>query len=329
MDRVAQLSSQQRMELFNETAARLGMTPFIAEKDFWVCWTLKQMFQDEVLSKQLMFKGGTSLSKVFNLITRFSEDIDLVLDWNVVCGDEDPLKSRSKTKQAALNKAINSEAIRYIADDLLGRFNQLTQPVCECRLDSDDGFVINVHYPAAFSDEYLRPVVRLEIGPLASWLPYSRHSIRPYSSEAFPDVFDERECFVNTIVAERTFWEKATILHCEAHRPVGNQQPPRYSRHYYDLAMMAKNKVKENALLDLEMLGTVVAFKKHFYDRGWAEYDLAKPGSFRLIPDGHVMMGLRKDYADMRQMIFGDYPSFDDVIDTLSKLELEINGLGR
>lgn len=327
MDGIARLSANERKDLFSQTASRKKMTPFIAEKDFWVCWTLKQIFQDKVLSKQLMFKGGTSLSKVFGLISRFSEDIDLILDWNIVTEGKNPLEERSKTKQRHLNHEINDNAASYIANDLLVRLNQLMQPVCECRLDTDDGLVVNVHYPAAFSDEYLRPEVRLEIGPFASWLPYDKYSIKPYSAEAYPDFFDDSECVVNAILAERTFWEKATILHHEAHRPDGNVQPSRYSRHYYDLAMMAKSDVKNKALADLEMLEAVVDFKKRFYARAWANYDLAKPGTFKLIPEGQVLAVLKKDYAGMRQMIFGSYPAFDEVMTILLDLESEINGM--
>jgi hypothetical protein len=90
--------------------------------------------------------------------------------------------------------------------------------------------VIDVNYPVAFPDDYLRSEVCLEIGPLASWLPYGERSISCYAAEAFPKLFDQRECAVKVIKAERTFWEKATILHHEAHRPEGNAQPPRYSR---------------------------------------------------------------------------------------------------
>ncbi|MDF1589221.1 MAG: nucleotidyl transferase AbiEii/AbiGii toxin family protein [Gammaproteobacteria bacterium] len=325
MDGVAQLPRQKREELFNETAARLGMTPFIVEKDFWVCWTLKQVFQDESLSKLLMFKGGTSLSKVFNLIKRFSEDIDLILDWNVVIGDENPLDQRSKTKQRTLNEAINEEAVRYIAAQLLPQLNHVVKPVCECQIDDHDPLVVNVLYPALFSDDYLRPVVRLEIGPLAAWLPFDEYSIRPYSADVFPNVFDKKECRVNAIVAERTFWEKATILHHEAHRPEGSIQPLRYSRHYYDLAMMAGSDVKQKALSNLDMLAAVVDFKKRFYDRGWAHYDFAKPGTLRLIPEDHVLRVLRKDYVEMQQMIFGESPSFDEMMTILAELETEIN----
>lgn len=115
MESVARLSSAQRRELFSETAARKGMTPAVVEKDFWVCWTLGRLFAHSLLSRLLMFKGGTSLSKVFNLIERFSEDIDLILDWRVVVGEDNPLAVRSATKQEAMNKAIDAKALDYIA----------------------------------------------------------------------------------------------------------------------------------------------------------------------------------------------------------------------
>ena len=178
-----------------------------------------------------------------------------------------------------------------------------------------------------FSDEYLRSEVLLEIGPLASWLPYESYSITPYAAEAFPDVFNEPQCEVNAIKAERTFWEKVTILHHEAHRPANNPQPSRYSRHYYDMYMMANSEIKEIALNNLSILDDVVNFKKRFYPRGWANYDLAKPGSIKLIPDDHILESLKKDYKAMENMIYGDYPDFNELISGIASLEQEINAL--
>lgn len=121
----------------------------------------------------------------------------------------------------------NSTLVRNCLDRL-----NLHSTVCFCRLEADEPFVINIDYPAAFHDDYLRSEVRLEIGPLASWLPYETRRISCYAAEAFPKVFDQSEFSIKVIKAERTFWEKATILHHEAHRPEGNEQPLRYSRHY-------------------------------------------------------------------------------------------------
>jgi len=253
MDKIARLSAQERSDLFSESAAEKGTTPAVVEKDFWVTWVLGQLFKTPELERVLMFKGGTSLSKVYHLIERFSEDIDLVLDWRVL-SEENPLAERSKTKQAQFNTRLNEQAQQYIGSELLERVDRALDGICGCNLDTDDPHVINIHYPAAFPDEYLRPEVRLEIGPLASWLPYEERRICSYAAEVFPEVFAQRECEVRVIRAERTFWEKVTILHHEAYRPKGNPQPPRYSRHYYDLAKMAQSSVKMQALADTGLL---------------------------------------------------------------------------
>lgn len=324
MDRVARFPARQRAELFSETATQKGTTPAVVEKDFWVTWVLNRLFREPDLARLLMFKGGTSLAKVYKLIERFSEDIDLVIDWRVLSGD-DPLAERSKTKQAQLNAAIKAQAQKYIGGELLRLVEAALDGVCSCRVDVEDPFVININYPAAFPDEYLRSEVRLEIGPLASWLPYENRSISCYAAEAFPDVFLQRGCTVKVIKAERTFWEKATILHHEAHRPEGNAQPPRYSRHYYDLARMAQSPVKEQALSDPGLLARVVAFKQRFYPRGWAGYDLAKPGTLELVPKGHVLSSVRSDYRVMENMIFGVVPGFEEILAVLLALQEEIN----
>ncbi len=113
MERVARLSARERSELFSETATQKGTTPAVVEKDFWVTWVLNRLFQESDLARLLMFRGGTSLSKVYHLIERFSEDIDLVLDWRVL-GGEDPLVERFKTKQTQLNAALNEQAQQYV-----------------------------------------------------------------------------------------------------------------------------------------------------------------------------------------------------------------------
>ena len=325
MEKVALFSSQKRSELFSETAARVSTTPAVIEKDFWVTWVLNQLFQEPVLARFLMFKGGTSLSKVYRLINRFSEDVDLILDWRVLTG-EDPLADRSKTRQDKLNKAINEQAQTYIGGELLQRIGSALGGICRCEIGGDDQHVINVRYPGAFPDTYMRPELRLEIGPLASWLPYEERTISCYAAEVFPDIFEKRECPVRVIKAERTFWEKATILHHEAHRPEGNPQPPRYSRHYYDLARMAESPVKDAALAELELLASVVEFKQRFYPRTWARYDLAKAGTIRLVPEGHVLAAVEADYRAMVNMIFGDMPDIGEIMRVLHRLQEEING---
>ena len=324
MNKIANLPKQQRSELFSETATLMNTTNSIVEKDFWVVWTLDKVFSDDRLNKILMFKGGTSLSKVFNLIGRFSEDIDLILDWRLV-SNENPLNDQeSKNKQVKFNEQINENAKEYIQNELLPIISQILWPLCTCII-AEDGFSINVRYPNAFDDNYLRPEILLEIGPLASWLPSDSFEISSFAAQKFPQVFSKTKCTVNTIVAKRTFWEKATILHHEANRPEESPMPTRYSRHYYDLAMMVQSEVKNEALADLNLLQNVVDFKQKFYPRTWAKYEEARIGTLKLLPPEFRLEALKKDYQAMQNMIFDKKLSFDEIINILKKLESEIN----
>lgn len=327
MDKVVRLPAAERNALFSESAARLGTTPAVIEKDFWVTWVLARVFAQPELARLLMFKGGTSLSKAYRLIERFSEDIDLILDWRVLGGD-DPLAERTKSQQVKLNVAMNEKAQTYIGGKLLPAVAAALDGVCTCELEGGDPHVVKIVYPGAFSDAYLRPEVRLEIGPLASWVPYEQKEISSYAAEAFPHVFEKAVCAVNVIRAERTFWEKATILHQEAHRAADKVQPARHSRHYYDLAMMALSPVKQAALADMGMLLSVAEFKQRFYPCAWARYDLAQPGTLRLVPEGAALDAVRGDYRAMVNMMFGKPLEFDEMMKVLQALETEINGGG-
>ncbi len=324
MDRIASFNKSQLRELFNETAIKKQVTPAIAEKDFWVTWVLSKIFADGYLSKILMFKGGTSLSKVFNIIERFSEDIDLVLDWNTVTQDN-PLLARSNSQQNKFNQSLNDSAHEFMQDQILPKLNELLQPVCQCELDDNAKLVIQVNYPAVFNDQYLRPQILLEIGPLAAWLPFGEYPITSFAAEIFPQLFTHVTCKVKAIVAERTFWEKATILHHEANRPADSKLPLRYSRHYYDLAMLASSPIKNNALAEISLLKDVVEFKQKFYPRNWAKYEDCLTGNLKLIPPEYRQKTLHDDYRQMRAMIFGSYPDFSEILDKLQQLENEIN----
>lgn len=323
MNKFALLANSDRQAVFGETANRMKTTSAIIEKDFWVVWVLDKVFTHPGLQKILRFKGGTSLSKVFHLIGRFSEDIDLILDWRKVTG-ENPYQERSKTQQSLFNDSINEQAVIFIANELLPIISDLLAPLCQCTIDKQNLHSINIRYPSAFKDTYLRPEILLEIGPLASWLPASSFAVRPYVADYFPELFAVRECQVETILAERTFWEKATILHQEAHRPAEKLIPSRYSRHYYDLALLAQSSVKDKALNDIGLLAEVVEFKQRFYPSAWARYELATFSGLRLVPDAYRLKELRRDYQAMQAMIFDKKLSFDEVFDYLKLLENDI-----
>ncbi len=333
MDNVALLRDQERQELFTATASARGVHPAVIEKDFWVCWVLKKLFESTDLASHLVFKGGTSLSKVHGLIDRFSEDIDLVLDWGLLGYGKDGLdpwaEQPSRTKLDQFNQEFNAKAGAYIQTTLCPQVSELLsmRPGIRVAVSTDEPQVVNVAYPAAFELSALRPEVRLEIGPLASWVPKDTYTITPYAAENFPSVFKSPTCSVVAITAERTFWEKATILHQQAHRKHDSVMPDGYSRHYYDLFRMSQATVKTNALADSKLLRDVVTFKERFYRSPWARYELAKPGSFKLIPAPVHNQQLQKDYDAMQPMFFSPPPGWPVIQAALAELEHEINSL--
>jgi len=330
MRNIANLPAADRRALFSNTASEIGLTDSIVEKDFWVCWTLDYLFHRCKWKNYLSFKGGTSLSKAYRLIERFSEDIDLILDWRVLGYDsEEPWMQRSNTKQDLFNKEANNKAAAFLQDSFLPVFynDALAELKSDfiMKIDTEDEQTVLFTYPQEFSDKTILQEIRLEIGALAAWTPAEQKLITPYAAEQYTSLFDEPETSVLTVMPERTFWEKTTILHREANRPADSSMPLRYSRHYYDLWCMANSWVKEKAFIELELLKKVVLFKEKFYRCPWAGYENALPGNMKLLPPQHSLSILEDDYEHMKSMIFGDKPAFTDLIKSIKGLEEEIN----
>jgi predicted nucleotidyltransferase component of viral defense system len=331
MKSVANLSKNEREELFLVTAREKSLPEAMIEKDFWVCWTLDYLFHDSPWKEHLAFKGGTSLSKCFDLIHRFSEDIDLILDWRlVVCEKDEPWAERSRTKQDRFNKAVNARTEIFLAEEFVPRleadFHKLLNESFQITIDSSDPQTVCFAYPHMFSEHAILPVIRLEIGALAAWTPTQEAVITSFAAEQYPQAFQQPSSVLRTVSPERTFWEKVTILHKEAFRTNG-KFPSRYSRHYYDLWCMTQSPVKNSAYKDLELLRQVVAFKDRFYPAGSAHYEMAKPGSMRLMPPEDCLSVLKADYEHMKNMIFGEQPEFDEILARIENTEKEINQL--
>ena len=324
MRRLIEENAEERMTLFIRCSRLKNIPLDMIEKDFWVCWALSRIFGDPQLHRILRFKGGTSLSKAFHLIERFSEDIDLILDWRLVT-QEDPMQSRSNAQQDKFNKRIQEESADYISHQLKEKISTVFDGECQVTADEDDGHIIWIEYPHERSTGYILPRVKLEIGPLASWVPHDVFPVIPYVGEAFPQL-GIQPFGVPTILAERTFWEKVTILHQEHFRPENLSVPSRFSRHYYDLFMMSSSSMCQQALENTELLRQVVDFKRKFYPREWARYDLASPGTIQLMPAEHSHTPLLHDYDSMKKMIYGAYPSWDEILAGLKNLEASING---
>ncbi len=334
MRNIAKIASKDREALFHNTAAKMGMTDAIIEKDFWVCYMLDYLFHRSAWKEHIAFKGGTSLSKAYGLIERFSEDIDLILDWRVLgYGINEPWEERSNTKQDIFNKEANTRAEVFLRDTFLPAVvADLTAELGEsiqCFIDENDPQTVKIVYPNSFSDISILQEIRLEIGALAAWTPVKVAEITPYAAQEYGRLFKQSSTDILTVLPERTFWEKVTILHREAFRDEARPFPTRYSRHYYDLYRMMQTEVKNNALADNDLLTRVVDFKDKFYRCPWARYDLAKRGTMRLMPPEYNLDKLRADYEHMQNMLFGNKPSFEEIMDGIAKLEAEINHIRR
>lgn len=194
-------------------------------------------------------------------------------------------------------------------------------------IDEDDEMVINFYYPQIFKPQYLRGCVRLEIGPLAEWLPSHITAITPFVAEQYPKIFEQKSTDVLTIDVERTFWEKLTILHKISHFPESKILPTRYARHLYDVYKMGKSSVKRAAYDKKELLEKDVAFKQKFYYAKNAHYETATLANIRLVPSSKVCEELKKDYKAMQNMIYGDVPDFQELLEYLEELQEEIHKL--
>jgi len=335
------LSPQRRALAFEQAATQRAVHPVIIEKDFWVCWLLGVLFSQPGLAPNLVFKGGTSLSKVFGVIDRFSEDVDLSVSPAFVGADVrdfDALASRTR-RDAALTEmqrlcSIKAQetiaplleaAIRDAVGAPAGGGSWLSYEL-DAQARSPN---LIFHYPATQTTgfNYVRRDVKLELGSLTDQQPVGRHAVRPWIAEAFPTLFADWQCEVTALDLSRTFWEKATILHAEHHRPEDQPMPDRYARHYADLVRLLQHAEAAAFMADKSLCARVADWKSRVFGRAWARYDLAKHGSFRLVPPAHRHAALAQDYAVMRPMFLREPPPFERLMAQLATAERTLNAL--
>lgn len=332
MNKFILLSNHEQREVFQSVSGAMGLRPEIIEKDFWVCFMLDHLFNKCIYKDAFVFKGGTSLSKVYHVIKRFSEDIDIILDWRKVLNkDEIPWADRSNTQQDQFNKKLNAKAALFYKEKLVPHLNdELERRLGKGQwvtIDEDDEMVINFFYPQLFEVDYLRDKLRLEIGPLAEWVPCHVATVKSFVADVYPKLFDNVVSNVLTIDVERTFWEKITILHKMANYPVDKALPLRYARHLYDVYCMIGSDVKNTAFERKDLLEKDIAFKRKFYYSKNAHYESAILSKVKIVPAGHILEDLKSDYSLMRNMIYGDYPSFEMILEGLRLLQDEIHEL--
>jgi hypothetical protein len=336
----ARLPIDQRLTYFQEVANRRGLTRLIVEKDFWVCFSLDLLFSTPAIADKLVFKGGTSLAKVYGVIKRFSEDIDLSVDpdWLGFGADNAPDGAKSRSQFEKRLERLNSRCVAAADQEIRPALERAIRdrlgpppgsgPYFTFELDGETRSpVLTFRYPTKepLRTGFIHPQVRLELGSLTDQRPVGLHDVRPWVAEDLPQMFARPSCSVVALEMERTFWEKATILHAEYHRPADKPIRSRLSRDCYDLCCMAAHPAGRRAMFDFRLLARVVRHKQTYFQSAWANFGTAKPGSLHLVPPASRLAELRAEYQRTQEMFTESPPAFDDMLAQLRSVEVEVN----
>lgn len=333
------LKAQTRADLFEEAAASLKTVGQSVEKDFWVCRVIDALFHGLPNRPKLFFRGGTSLSKGFNLINRFSEDIDLTISPfglgrpGTIKAEDDPTRVDASPSKIKKNiKKVSELAQAHVKKNVVARLQSLL-PDCEVRLIEDPkdqkGSEIEIEYQLVLPKRGT-PWVLVETGIRLGREPDEDITIEPYcqSSIAANGLdLNLKTSPVTMISPVRTMWEKCMLMHQinnKTHKSVQNDNFNKLSRHYYDVSRIANSKMGKDALSDLALMERIRNLATLSGHLTAGQLDAAEPGKIKLAPPADLRAKLEKDYADMAGMMFGKPPGFKDVCAALTDYEARL-----
>jgi len=337
---VATLSANERREVFTETGVRLGMAPFHVEKDFWVCWTLVALFTDSQIGPNLVFRGGTSLSKGWGLIQRFSEDIDLAMNrgWIEEVSEPDAgfsnasksqqerrLKNLRKKCRALIRKSIVprlSERLARIVEDAPARI------VLEAIDKARDPFVVYFRYPESGltpPSDYFQARVKLELSGRADGVPVSVRNVEPYVSDVFPRMVPAGQQYkIPCVQPIRTFWEKVALIHEQNTRPERAAPASRQSRHLYDVHQLwTAGGLTDDANENDVLFRTVMQHRNLFFAYNWVNHLELEQKDLVICPPKPELNLWHNDYRKMESMFIESAPAFEQVVATLRAIEAQ------
>jgi hypothetical protein len=326
------LRAGDQRDIIATASVETGRAESVVEKDIWLCLVLEQLFSMPG-AKAMAFKGGTSLSKVYGAITRFSEDVDVTIDYrnftpDITLQDFKELSGNQRRKQGdALKRSVAEYVAEVLKPYLESQLAALAGAGCGVEIAGEEGEEIRIHYPSRVRDkgDYLKEYVLVEFGGRNIIDPNAIHTIRPEITDLFPNViFPSAQ--VTVLAGERTFWEKVTLIHAVCNRPFPEGRN-RNSRHWYDLAMLVEHDCGIRAKGDFALLEDVVELKSVFYNHSTAQYDMCLQGGLNLIPAGANLDLLHADYNAMiaAGMLNGHVLPMNDILGVLEGLEVEIN----
>jgi hypothetical protein len=332
-----QADDRSRIAVFRAAADKLKIPEAYIEKDFWVCLALDALFNHlPDGSPRILFKGGTSLSKAYGLINRFSEDLDIVLSREDLgfSGGRDPLAASSRRKREVLAEELRAASSTYINGPLMHALSEILAPL-KCKVetppegDEADDQTLLIRYPSLYAGqaaEYVKPAVRIEGGARSAFEPNEQNTLSPYIANTVRGI-ELVVPRVTTIKPERTFLDKVFAIHGtnNRYRNTGKEPKARQSRHYHDVAILAAKPLAERALTDQALINNVREHSIMMFRRGGEQLDEAVPGRYSLVPDGPLFEILERDYQKMREMLFGDIPEFHAIVESIRTLQVRMN----
>ncbi|MCH2451321.1 MAG: nucleotidyl transferase AbiEii/AbiGii toxin family protein [Gracilimonas sp.] len=318
-----------KKQVYEQVAANEGLPPVAIEKDFWVTLVLESVFELEQAEK-MVFKGGTSLSKGWNLIQRFSEDVDLAVDRKAF-GFDGKLGSSKRTK---LRKAIREFVLEKLTPELVNHLQEkgadVEVEVWESENSDEDPSTIEVRFPAVTeSVKYLLPRVLIEINARSLIEPNEEKELTPLVGSVFPQLeIDLIPVKIPCVLPRRTFLEKVFLLHEEFQKNPDEMRAERLSRHLYDVEAIMDTEHGKEALEDEELYMDIIHHRKHLTKISGIDYKKHLPGTISLVPPDASIKQWKDDYREMQEsMIHGDSVSFDKLIDRMKELMERINQL--
>ncbi len=325
------LSEDDRKVIINQVSAKKGLVPTAIEKDWWIMIALRAIFKTKY-SDYLLFKGGTSLSKSYNLIERFSEDIDLTLDRSFFNLDGNLTKSQVRNLRKKSAKFVSEVFIHEFKKELLGNnVKDFELNIINFEESDTDPISIELRYKSLTEKiPYLQPRILIEISSRSLRNPFENREVISFIDEVYPNLpFSNKPISVPTVLPTRTFLEKLFLLHEEFQKSGENKiRHEQMTRHLYDISKLIDSNYSKQALNDTELYKTIVAHREMITNLSWVDYTKHNTKTLNFIPSENIIEKWKKDYKDMQEsMFYGKTVSFDKLIMKLKELNIEINNL--
>lgn len=328
MNNYFQLSTEQQQRVLTQAASKTGLPVQAVEKDMWVTVVLQMIFSLPV-ARHLVFKGGTSLSKVWKVIHRFSEDIDLAIDPSIWGFEGDLTKKQIKRLRKASSLFVRDELCRSLQEAVVTTgMDKWLHAEAEPDGEGDGTYpeprVIHIRYNSLFDRDlpYLHSEVKLEVGARSLLEPTADAEVKSIMEEELPVSTTIKQVMIPTALAEKTFLEKAFLLH-ELYSSQSPKEANRKSRHLYDLVQMMSTDIAARAIANDELWNAIHHHRKLFTSMSGVDYTSDIRKCIRLLPPDSVIDDWRNDYKDMQSsMIYGEKPTFEALIAKMEELEI-------